>query len=121
MSSSDGERSVAGSVERIAPPTVALLFLASMRKHDRAAALLHQDGTKWRETPDWRLERQVIRLALFLRQRASLGPGDPVAIVSRLRPESGAAVLAAIAPGAAAVAIDPELPSETGGRPSGQA
>src|SRR5437899_2313185 len=50
--------------------TLARLFLAAMRRHDRAAVLLHQDGTKWRETPDWRFERQVIRLALFLRERA---------------------------------------------------
>ena len=93
--------------------TLASLFLAAMRRHDRAGVLLHQDGTKWRETPDWRLERQVIRLALFLRERASLVPGDRVAILSRLRPESVAAELAAIAQGAAAIAIDPELPSDT--------
>jgi non-ribosomal peptide synthetase component F len=89
--------------------TLAALFLAAMRKHDRAAALLHHDGAKWRETPDWRLERQVIRLALFLRDRAGVGPGDRVAIVSRLRPESVVAELAAVAQGAAAVAIDPDL------------
>src|SRR6266446_2274781 len=109
MSSSDGERSVAGSVERIAPPTVALLFLASMRKHDRAAALLHRDGAKWRETPDWRLERQVIRLALFLRERAALLPGDLLAIVSGLRAELVVAELAAAAQGAASVVLDPGL------------
>jgi non-ribosomal peptide synthetase component F len=90
--------------------TLAKLFLAAMRKHDRAAVLLHHDGVKWRETPDWRLERQVIRLALLLRERARLAPGDRVAIVSALRPESVVAELAAIAQGAAAVAIDPDLP-----------
>jgi acyl-CoA synthetase (AMP-forming)/AMP-acid ligase II len=83
-----------------------------MRRHDRAAVLLHHDGAKWRETPDWRLERQVIRLALFLRDRAGLAPGERVAIVSSLRPESLAAELAAVAQGAAPVTIDPELPAE---------
>src|SRR5207244_12998206 len=91
--------------------TLASLFLAAMRRHDRAGVLLHQDGTKWRETPDWRLERQVIRLALFLRERASLVPGDRVAILSRLRPESVAEGLAAIALGAAALEIDSTLPT----------
>ncbi len=107
-----------GSEERVGddglepPGTLARLFLAAMRRHDRAAVLLHHDGVKWRETPDWRFERQVIRLALFLRDRARLAPGDRVAIVSGLRPESPVAELAAIAQGAAAVAIDPDLPPE---------
>jgi hypothetical protein len=109
MSSSDGERGLAGSVERMAPTTVARLFLASMRKHDRAAALLHHDGAKWRETPDWRLERQVIRLGLFLRERAGFVPGDRMAIVSGLRPELVVAELAAAAQGAASVVLDPAL------------
>ncbi len=90
--------------------TLARMFLAAMRRHDRAAVLLHHDGVKWRETPDWRFERQVIRLALFLRDRARLAPGDRVAIVSGLRPESLVAELAAVTQGAAAVAIDPDLP-----------
>src|SRR5207245_11028148 len=85
--------------------TLARLFLAAMRRHNRAAVLLHQDSTKWRETPDWRLERQVIRLALFLRERASLVPGARVATASRLRPASVAAGLAALPQGAAGVAI----------------
>jgi acyl-CoA synthetase (AMP-forming)/AMP-acid ligase II len=90
--------------------TLARMFLAAMRRHHRAAVLMHHDGVKWRETPDWRFERQVIRLALFLRDRARLAPGDRVAIVSGLRPESVVAELAAVAQGAAAVAIDPDLP-----------
>jgi len=107
-----------GSEERVGhdglepPGTLARLFLAAMRRHDRAAVLLHHDGVKWRETPDWRFERQVIRLALFVGDRARLVPGDRVAIVSGLCPESLVAELAAIAQGAAAVAIDPDLPPE---------
>src|SRR5467141_870901 len=93
--------------------TLARMFLAAMRRHDRAAVLLHPDGAKWRETPDWRFERQVIRLALFLRDRARLVPGDRVAVVSGFRPESLVAELAAVAQGAAAVAIDPDLPAAT--------
>jgi non-ribosomal peptide synthetase component F len=102
-----GERAGDRDVEGAA--TWARLFLAAMRKHDRAAALLHHGQEKWQETPDWRLERQVIRLALFLRDRGGILPGDRVAIVSRLRPEAVAAELAALAQGAAALAIDPDL------------
>jgi acyl-CoA synthetase (AMP-forming)/AMP-acid ligase II len=93
------------------PGTLAGTFLAAMRRHDRAAVLLQHDGVKWRETPDWRFERQVIRLALFLRDRARLAPGDRVAIVSGLRPESLVAELAAVTQGASAVAIDPDVPA----------
>jgi acyl-CoA synthetase (AMP-forming)/AMP-acid ligase II len=104
-----GERSGHEGLEQ--PGTLARLFLGTMRRHDRGAVLLHYDGERWRETPDWRLERQVIRLALLLRERARLAPGDRVAIVSRLRPESVVAELVAVAQGALAVAIDPDLPA----------
>ena len=83
-----------------------------MRKHDRAAVLLHQENSRWRETPDWRFERHVIRLALFFRDRAVLLPGERVAIVSSPRPELAVTELAAISQGAACVVIDSALPAE---------
>jgi hypothetical protein len=101
-----------------APATLASLFLGAMRKHDRKAALLQRDGARWRETPDWRLERQVIRLALFLKERGALAPGGRVLIVSRLRPELVVAELAALSQGAAAIVVDPD---ETVPYPASQA
>ncbi len=101
-----------------APATLASLFLGAMRRHDRKAALLQRDGARWRETPDWRLERQVIRLALFLKERGALSPGGRVLIVSRLRPELVVAELAALAQGAAAIVVDPD---ETVPYPASQA
>jgi len=101
-----------------APATLAGLFLGAMRRHDRKAALLQRDGARWRETPDWRLERQVIRLALFLKERGALSPGGRVLIVSRLRPELVVAELAALAQGAAAIVVDPD---ETVPYPASQA
>ena len=92
--------------------TLPRLFVRAMRKHDRSAVLLDRDGERRRETPDWRFERQVIRLALFLRDRAALAPGDRVAIVSSLRPELAVAEFAAIAQGATSVAIDPALAAD---------
>ena len=92
--------------------TLAQLFLRAMRKHDRSAVFLHREGDRWRETPDWRFERQAIRLGLFLRDRGALAPGERVAIVSSLRPEVTVAEAAAVVQGATSVAIDPTLPPD---------
>src|SRR5438105_4601255 len=80
----DEEAAAAGDGEAGAHPasTLPRLFLRAMRTHHRSAALLYRDGERWREVPDWRFERQVIRLALFLRDRAALAPGDHLVIVS---------------------------------------
>src|SRR5216684_4454397 len=99
------ERAGHDGLER--PGTLATLFLAAMRRHDRAAVLLHHDGVKWRETPSWRFERQVIRLALFLRDRARLAPGDPVAIDPDLPPEAVRRAIEETAPAVAFVANAP--------------
>ena len=93
-------------------PTLASLFLRAMRRHDRSAVVLHREASRWRETPDWRFERHVIRLALFLRDRAALLPGERVAIVSSLRPELAVTELAAVSQGAACIVIDAELPPD---------
>src|SRR5260370_31712151 len=69
-----------------ATPTLAEMYLAAMRTHERRAAILHWAEERWSETPDWRLDRQVIPLALFLRERVGLKPVDRVAILSRVCP-----------------------------------
>jgi hypothetical protein len=94
------------------PSTLARLFLRAMRKHDRSAVFLHRDSNRWREIPDWRFERQVIRLALFLRDHGALAPGDRLAIVCSLRPELAVAEVSAVAQGATSVVIDPTLPAD---------
>src|SRR2546423_15625654 len=80
--------------------TLPRLFVRAMRKHDRSAVLLDRDGERRRETPDWRFERQGIRLALFPRDRAAVAPGGRGAILSPLPPGLAVARIAAIAPGA---------------------
>lgn len=112
MADEEAAAAVEGEAGTHAASTLPRLFLHAMRTHHRSAALLYRDGERWREVPDWRFERQVIRLALFLRDRAALAPGDRVAIVSSLRPELAVAELAALAQGAASVAIDPTLPAD---------
>jgi hypothetical protein len=91
------------------PPTLNRLHAQAMREHARPSALLIREGATWNPIPDWRLDRQVIRLALFLRERLGVEAGDRVALVSELRAEWLVADLAALGIGAVSVAIDPRL------------
>jgi long-chain acyl-CoA synthetase len=106
-----GQQRGAVAAPRPAPRTIGALYLSAMREHDRACALLHRAGDRWEESPDWRVDRQVIRLGLYLRERAGVAPGERVAILSPLRREWLLAEWSACAQGAASVAIDPELPA----------
>src|SRR6266540_1041634 len=90
--------------------TIGDVHLAAMREHERKAALLDWEGGRWEETPDWRLDRHVIRLGLYLRERAGLLPGERIAIMSAPRPEWLLADLAVAVQGAVAVALDPDVP-----------
>jgi hypothetical protein len=91
------------------PVTLNRLHAAAMREHDRPGALLSREDGTWTPTPDWRLDRQVIRLALYLRERLGVEAGQRVALASELRPEWLIADLAALGLGAVSVAIDPRL------------
>jgi hypothetical protein len=86
-----------------------LLLLAVERKHDRTAVLRRRAGAAWQDTPDWRFQRQAMRIALYLKERGQLTDGDRVAIVSRLRPEWTVVQWAALTQGMATAAIDPTL------------
>lgn len=90
-------------------PTLAEMYLAAMRTHQRRAAILHWAEERWQETPDWRLDRQVIRLGLFLRERFGLKAVDRVAILSGVCREWALAELASFVQGAVPVALDPAL------------
>ncbi len=91
--------------------TVGRVHLGAMREHDRKAVLLHWEGGRWQDTPDWRLDRQVIRLGLYLQLRVGLEQGERVVILSPLRREWLLADLSAAVQGAVAVAVDPDLPA----------
>lgn len=105
----EGRRRIVQPLSQI-PDTLSKLYLQAMREHDRKAALLHFAADRWHETPDWRLDRHVIRVGLYLRERAAIQAGDRVAILSRLRPEWPLADFAIVVQGAVSVAIDPALP-----------
>src|SRR3990172_7406434 len=90
--------------------TVGRVHLGAMREHDRKVVLLHWEGGRWQDTPDWRLDRQVIRLGLHLQSRVGLAQGERVVILSPLRWEWLLADLSAAVQGAVAIAVDPDLP-----------
>lgn len=69
------------------PTTLNGLYLLAMREHDRPAVLMHRRQDQWQPTPDWRFDRHVIRLALYLQEKAGFEAGDRALIVTALRPE----------------------------------
>jgi AMP-binding enzyme len=91
------------------PETLNRLHAGAMRQHARRSALLAREDGEWNATPDWRFDRQIIRLALYLRERLDVGPGQRVVLLSELRPEWLIADLAALGLGMVSVAIDPRL------------
>jgi acyl-CoA synthetase (AMP-forming)/AMP-acid ligase II len=92
------------------PAHVGHLHLAAELTHDRPAVLLASTKGGWGEMPDWRFQRQIVRIGLCLRDRAGLEVGDRVALVTRLRPESILMAWAALLQGAAVAVLDPRLP-----------
>jgi hypothetical protein len=94
---------------RAVPQTLNRLHAEAMREHARPSALLVRHDATWNPIPDWRLDRQVIRLALSLRERLGVEPGQRVALVSELGPEWLITDLAALGLGAISAAIDPRL------------
>jgi len=97
---------------RVVPETLNRLHAQAMREHARESVLLVRTDTEWNPTPDWRLDRHVIRVGLYLRERLGVEPGDRVALLGELRPEWLIADLAGLGLGAVSVAIDPRLRGE---------
>ena len=90
--------------------TLALLHLAVERAHDRPAAIQRRGKAGALVTlPDWRLHRQIIRLGLYMSERAGLSAGERVAIVAPVSFESIVAEWATIVQGGVAATVDPGL------------
>ena len=94
------------------PETLNRLHAGAMRQHARRSALLAREDGRWNATPDWRFDRQIIRLGLYLRERVEVAPGQRVVLMSELRPEWLIADLAALGLGMVSVAIDPRLQAD---------
>jgi hypothetical protein len=61
----------------------------------------------WEDTPGWRFFRNVVRVALYMRERAGLMPGWRVAVVAPMRPERLLVEWATVAQGGVIAVIDP--------------
>ena len=92
--------------------TLGQLHLEGERSRAARMILRSRDDDKWVELPAWRFYRQVIRIALFLRERLGVTPGDRVLVVSPLRSERIVAEWAIVTIGAATVAADLDLPHD---------
>ena len=57
-----------------------LLLRGAARRHTRDAVFLEWRENGWEPVPDWRADRQTIRIALCLRERHGVGPGDAVGL-----------------------------------------
>jgi acyl-CoA synthetase (AMP-forming)/AMP-acid ligase II len=93
------------------PPTLGPIHLAVERKHERSAVVRRRDRgdpDRWLDTPDWRFHRHVIRIALYLRQRAGLKTGDRVAVVAPPGLEWLITTWAVMLEGGVVVALDPQ-------------
>ncbi len=104
MSTTSIEPFIAGP-EGAEPENLGLLHIAVERKHDRPSVLRQRASTVWQDTPDWRFHRHVVRIGLYLHERAQLNQGDRIALLSRLRPEWAVAEWAALTMGAATAVI----------------
>lgn len=104
----DGQQREAKPLHTI-PETLTGLYLLAMREHDRAGVFLHGSADRWEPMPDWRFDRQVIRTALYAKERLGVKAGQGVAIVSELRPEWFLVDFAAAGLGAVSIAVPPNL------------
>src|SRR5262245_23937191 len=66
------------------PPTLSALYDMGMRHHVRDASLLWAATNELEPVPDWRLDRLVIRIALYGREKLKLEPGSRAAIFGPL-------------------------------------
>jgi long-subunit acyl-CoA synthetase (AMP-forming) len=92
--------------------TMATLFLASERAHERDAVLQQREQSVeggWKAMPDWRFDRHVLRVALYLRERIGMRQGDRLAIVAPIGVEPLTAEWAGFVLGLTVGAVDPRL------------
>lgn len=91
------------------PPTLSLFYDAAMRHHARAVALRVPGGREREALPDWKLDRLVIRIALYGREKLGLEPGTRVLVFGKLGWLWPAVELAVQGFGAAAVGVEHDV------------
>jgi hypothetical protein len=66
------------------PDTVVGLYDLGLRHHVRTAVMAWPAGEDLERTPDWKLDRLAIRVALYGREKLGVEPGARVAVFGRL-------------------------------------
>jgi hypothetical protein len=94
------------------PSTVNALYDMGMRHHARRSVLSWAAGDAFEEAPDWKLDRLVIRTALYARERLRLEPGLRAAVFGRLSWLWPAVDFAAMGLGAVSVGIEHDVPDD---------
>jgi hypothetical protein len=89
------------------PVTLGALYLSAEHTGSRRVVTREWDGHLWRETAGWRFFRQILRVGLYLRERAAVGRGDCVVTLSRLRTERFVAEWAAVVQGVVVAPLGP--------------
>jgi hypothetical protein len=97
--------------EGLAAENLGQYHIAVERKHERPFALRSRSAAlAWQDTPDWRFHRQVMRVGLYLQERARVEPNERVALISRLRPEWVVALWGSLVQGAGVAVVNPDVP-----------
>jgi hypothetical protein len=91
------------------PLTVSGLYDMGMRHHLRPAALLWPADAELEAVPDWKLDRLVIRIALYCREKLGLEPGTRTVVFGRLGWLWPAVDFAAFGFGAVSVGIEHDV------------
>lgn len=94
------------------PDTVSALYDMGMRHHAREAVLRWATDGGFEPVPDWKLDRLVIRVGLFARERLGLEPGSRLAVFGPQAWLWPAADFAAMGFGAASVGIEHDVSDE---------
>jgi hypothetical protein len=94
------------------PATLSSLYDMGMRNHVRNAAMLWPRDSGFEAVVDWKLDRLVIRLALYARERLGLDPGGSLAVVGGMGWLWPVVDFAAMGFGAASVGIGPDVPDD---------
>ncbi len=87
--------------------TLGGLYLTAEHSGPRRVVTREWDGCTWKETPGWRFFRQILRVGLYLRERAAVGRGDCVLTLSRLRTERLVAEWASVVQGVVVASLGP--------------
>ena len=94
------------------PGTLSALYDRGMRHHQRRGPLRWPEGAELQVVPDWKLDRRVIRIALYCREKLGLEPGTRAAVFGRAGWLWPAAEFAIQGFGATSVGIEHDAPDE---------